>query len=71
MLKVREGSGILTPDCLSLEDSHEVTSHEVTHDDAAEGDGLEIPGGREERVLVSGFLLVPKHTRMHIPFTNA
>lgn len=38
MLKVREGADTLTPACLSLEDSHQ-----VTHDDAAEGDGLEIP----------------------------
>lgn len=37
MLKVREGADTLTPACLSLD------FHQVTRDDAAEGDGLEIP----------------------------
>lgn len=39
MLKLREGTGTLTPACLSLADSHQ-----VPHDDEAEGKGLQIPG---------------------------
>lgn len=63
MLKVSVGAGILTPACPSLEDS---VSHVMVQ---LEGITLQFPENGE-RVVVSGYPLVPNHTLLQFPFTK-